>query len=520
MMEITFLGHAGFCVETERIVVVMDPWLSPAGAFDSAWFQFPRNHHLAALVQEKLADGGKERFLYVSHEHKDHLDLAFLESLRSRDFTVVLAHFRRPYLVDTFSHYRCRDVVVCEDGAELEIPGGDITVYLDDSELNRDSAVLVRAEGQAFLNLNDCRIVDALPMIVRTKGPIDVFAMQFSGAGWHPTCYDYPRDVYERISRKKSLAKFASVAQGIRVVDPRVFIPSAGPPCFLDPSLMHLNFEPVNIFPHASKLVEFLDRRATGGRARWIEMVPGDVLDVPRGELAYRSRLGANGDYEDSIRDYAAGYESLFAERRRRYQAAPGDRVLLDRVGEALQQKLDRLTLNDRVESPLYFMLDDVPDRMLRIDFPARRIERAEAIEGDAYYSIKAPSWEVARILDGKITWDDFSLTFRMELNREPDVYQTLVQGFLRLEPDDMNAFCAKLLSIEEHQERIVVEVDGKRYVVDRYCPHQGGDLSRGWVEEGRFLTCPRHQWQFDLENDGDARRNAGTIHAICLDDD
>jgi UDP-MurNAc hydroxylase len=107
-----------------------------------------------------------------------------------------------------------------------------------------------------------------------------------------------------------------------------------------------------------------------------------------------------------------------------------------------------------------------------------------------------------------------------MKLNREPDVYQTVVQGFLRLEPEDMNAFCAKLLSIETHQERIVVEVDGKRYAVDRYCPHQGGDLTRGWIEEGRFLTCPRHQWQFDLENDGEARRNAGTINAICLDDD
>jgi UDP-MurNAc hydroxylase len=520
MMEITFLGHAGFCVETERAIVVMDPWLSPSGAFDSAWFQFPRNHHVAALVQEKLADGRKDRFLYISHEHKDHLDLAFLQSLVSRDFTVVIANFRRPYLVRTFSHFRCLDTVVLDDGQQLDIPGGDITLYLDDSELNRDSAVLVRAEGQAFLNLNDCRIVDALSMIVRAQGPIDVFAMQFSGAGWHPTCYDYPRDVYESISRRKTLAKFASVAQSIRTVDPRVFIPSAGPPCFLDPTLMHLNFEPVNIFPQASKLVEFLDRKVTGGRATWIEMVPGDVLDTPRGELVYRSGIGPNGNFQGYIRGYAAEYESLFAERRRRFQAAPDDHVLLDRVSEALQQKLDLLTLSDRVETPLYFMLDDVPKRMLRIDFPSRRIERAEAIEDDAYYSIKAPSWEIARILDGKITWDDFSLTFRMELNREPDVYQTVVQGFLRLEPEDMNAFCAKLLSIEENTERIMVEAGGRRYVVDRYCPHQGGDLTRAWVEEDRFLTCPRHQWQFDLENDGAARRNAGTINAICLDDD
>ena len=34
-MQITYLGHAGFCVETSRSIVVMDPWVSPTGAFDS-----------------------------------------------------------------------------------------------------------------------------------------------------------------------------------------------------------------------------------------------------------------------------------------------------------------------------------------------------------------------------------------------------------------------------------------------------------------------------------------------------
>jgi len=43
----------------------------------------PRNHHLAAFVREKLSDSRKERFVYISHEHKDHFDPAFLNSLQS-----------------------------------------------------------------------------------------------------------------------------------------------------------------------------------------------------------------------------------------------------------------------------------------------------------------------------------------------------------------------------------------------------------------------------------------------------
>jgi UDP-MurNAc hydroxylase len=531
-MRITFLGHAGFCVETASTILITDPWLSPMGAFDSAWFQYPRNHHLAAYVQEKLADYRKERFLYVSHEHKDHLDLPFLNSIACRDFTLVLPDFRRRYLRAAFADYRCKNVVYCADGGGVQVPDGSITLYLDDSELNRDSAMLLKAAGRSFLNLNDCRIFDALPRIGRTEGPIDVFACQFSGAGWHPTCYDYPRATYEAIAKRKMMAKFMSVAQGIKTLKPGVYLPSAGPPCFLDPMLFHLNFEEVNIFPRAHTLLEFLERRLSGTSTAWFDLMPGDVLDVESRSLAYEApvRVGPH-NHAEYVKAYAADYEEFFADRQRRYAGSNGnwngsgrngggDGELLERLRTALSEKLEQLTLHDRVRTPVYFRLGDRSDKMLRLDFPRKAVEYASTIAESDFYSISTPSWEVERILDGKITWDDFSLTFRMRLDREPDVYQTVVQGFLRLEPEDMNWFCAKLLNIEGRQERIIVEADGSRYAVDRYCPHQGGDLSWGWVEDGRFLTCPRHQWQFDLESGGDARENAGTINAVCLDDD
>jgi UDP-MurNAc hydroxylase len=523
-MTITFLGHAGFCVETPSTILITDPWLSPMGAFDSAWFQYPRNHHLAAYVQEKLADSRKERFLYVSHEHKDHLDLPFLNSISCREFTLVLPDFRRRYLRTAFADYRCNEAVYLADSESVEVPDGTITLYLDDSELNRDSAMLLKAAGRSFLNLNDCRIFDALPSIGRTEGPIDVFACQFSGAGWHPTCYDYPRDTYEAIARRKMMAKFMSVAQGIRALKPGVYLPSAGPPCFLDPMLFHLNFEEINIFPRAHTLLDFLGRKLKGSPTAWFDMMPGDVLDVASRSTVYEvpERVGPH-NHAEYVKAYAAGYEGFFADRQRRYVGngnRNGDGELLERLKEALSDKLERLTLHDRVRTPVYFRLGDRSDQMLRLDFPSKEVEYASAVAESDFYSISMPSWEVERILDGKITWDDFSLTFRMRLDREPDVYQTVVQGFLRLEPEDMNWFCAKLLNIEGRQERILVEADGKRYAVDRYCPHQGGDLSWAWVEERRFLTCPRHQWQFDLECDGTARKNAGTINAVCLDDD
>lgn len=518
-MQITFLGHAGFLVETESAVLIADPWLSPSGAFDSSWFQFPRNHHLAALLQEKLADTSKSRYLYISHEHKDHFDKPFLDSIQSRDFTVILPRFHRPALVGAMTDYGCRDIALVGHQEEVRISGGTLKLYLDDSELNRDSAMLLKADGQAFLNLNDCRINDALPVIRREEGPIDVLASQFSGANWHPVCYEYPPERYEAISRKKVMAKFNMVARGIKTISPRFYLPSAGPPCFLDPMLAGINFQRANIFPQAWSLARYLERRFPAATTAWPVLMPGDVLDAADGAVHAQGadRVDEAG-FRAYIEGYMAKYAGFFRARQDLYHVRdPAD--LLRRLAGELSGKLDALELNDRVTTNLYFGFTDVPG-MLRVNFPERDIATCRDVEETAYYRIRAPSWEVARVLDGRISWEDFAHTFRLRLSREPDVYQTIVSAFLRLDPPDLNRFCAKILNIEKRQERIVKEANGSRYAIDRYCPHQGGDLLYGWVENDRYLTCPRHGWRFDLENDGICPDNVGKINAVCLEED
>jgi UDP-MurNAc hydroxylase len=519
-MLITSLGHAGFLVETESAVLVADPWLSPTGGFDAAWFQFPRNHHLAALVQEKLSDASRSRYVYISHEHKDHFDKSFLDSLQCRDFTLVLPKFDRSALVDEMSSYGCRDIVVAGHQEEVKISGGVLKLHLDDSELNRDSAMLFKADGQAFLNLNDCRVNDALPVIKRDEGHIDVLATQFSGANWHPVCYDYPAHRYESISRKKVMAKFNGVAQAIKTISPTFYLPSAGPPCFLDPTLLGINFEPSNIFPHTWDLLRYLERRFPDPTTAWPELMPGDVLDVTAGivHALGTERVDEQG-YKKYIEDYAAAFAGFFQTRQDQYEVL--DPIeLLQRLKVSLREKLDALELHARVTTTLYFGFTDLPDARLRVNFPERDIAICHRIEDASFYQINAPSWEVARALEGRISWEDFAHTFRMRLSREPDIYQTIISAFIRLDPPDLNRFCQKILSIENRQERIIKEANGSRYVVDRYCPHQGGDLLYGWIEDNRYLTCPRHGWRYDLQNDGDCPDNSGTIHAVCLEED
>ncbi len=516
-MNITYLGHAGFIVETDQCVVIMDPWLSRGGAFDSAWFQFPRNQHLAPLVHEKLKDRERKIFLYVSHEHQDHLDVEFLSSLPDRNFTLLMPEFSRTALMKHFSDYECNEVIFFRHKQRISIPDGSLTLYVDDSQLNRDSAVLVRAGSDAFLNMNDCKLFDSLPELVREEGRIQVFACQFSGATWHPTCYDYPPARYEAISQRKSHAKFETVAQAIDLIGPDAFIPSAGPVCFLDPELLHLTLQPVNIFPRASKVIEFLKHRLHKRETLVPELMPGDVLATSPCRVVTHA---TQRFHEDSafayITEYADSYQEYFRDRTLAHDLVDPVATMAS-LRRELEHKLSKLSLADRVTVPLYFYSNEAPHLMLRVDFKDRVVEYVEYIRDTSYFEIVAPAWQIESVLTRSLTWEEFSLTFRMRLKREPDTYDPILHAFLIMESEDLEGYCNLIVQIEAQEERIVVNSADKSYSVRRYCPHQGADLSCGSVVEGKFLTCPRHRWQFDLLSGGQCTSNNTSIKAVPL---
>lgn len=513
-MQITFLGHAGFLVETSQALVLMDPWLSREGAFDSAWMQFPRNHHLAPEVRVRLEQSDKARFLYLSHEHKDHYDPAFLATL-PRALTVVLAAFRRPVLAEQLRALGFTRVVLLEDGDVLPIPGGHLRLYLTDSVLNRDSALLVHAEGERFLNLNDCKVHDRLARIVAEDGPIDVFTAQYSGAVWHPICYEYGPEQLADISRRKMMGKFEAVARAITAVQPRVYLTSAGPACFLDPKLFHLNFQEQSIFPRAARFLEYLERRLRGLHTRCLEPMPGDVLDVTTAELAPEGEERVDEEHlHGYLSAYAAAQEELYVARAQRARSVE-PREVLQRLQRALERKLEQLGVPERPGVPLYVDLAELPHHYLRVDFALQLVERMPWITDIQRYALTVAAADILPVLDGEMNWEDFLLSFRIRLSRIPEAYDAVLHGFLALQPEDLRTFASVVGAPAAREERVVVSAGGKRYEIQRFCPHQGADLADAWVEEGHLLICPRHRWCFDLEQGGRCELNGSSLHAV-----
>jgi nitrite reductase/ring-hydroxylating ferredoxin subunit len=66
--------------------------------------------------------------------------------------------------------------------------------------------------------------------------------------------------------------------------------------------------------------------------------------------------------------------------------------------------------------------------------------------------------------------------------------------------------------------EIVLCRRDGRLFAVDVLCPHEGGRIIGGPLVEGRYVTCPLHNYKFDPATGrahGVACKNAKTYRAV-----
>ena len=519
-----FLGHAGFLYETDNELLLMDPWMSDEGAFDSSWFQFPSNHDYGIEIIDLINKTDKDVYIYISHEHKDHFDVPFLSKLALEKINFITPKFRRDHVAHVLTDLKPKSVITPVDSEVINISNLEIRLFLDDQEIVRDSALglIDKSKNFTFLNLNDCKVYDRVDELKDIFKKFDVFTCQFSGAVFHPVCYNYSEKKYNEISESKVYGKFNSVKNLIEKFQPKTYIPAAGPPVFLDPDLLHINFQEVNIFSSPYKFKKFLNENLPDLRVE---------IPVPKTKFEFiDNKISVSHPVEDvsnlfdkeNINKYSKKYQSFFESRKNDTNKYVPKDVQNELLVE-LDSKLKNFEIEQDMAVVLEFSLQEIEDTSIFVNFADKTIEINDkniSSDSEQTYEISTSVRDIGRLLDGTLNWEDFMLSFRHKLKRTPDIYQVAINGFLTMEKEDVPEFVNNLMRLQNQRERITVEAGGVLYSIDKFCPHQGSDLTTHQIEDERFLICPKHRWSFDLENEGKATNADASINAVDLDGD
>jgi UDP-MurNAc hydroxylase len=514
-MEVRALGHAGLEVRHGGTRLVIDPWFSPAGAFQASWFPFPDNAH---LVTDDLFTPAA---VVLSHEHLDHLDPWFLSRV-PRDVPVLIPRYPSPVLRTKVDAAGPRDRLI-EMPPWERISIGDLEVMFvsEESPMNHDSAVVVTGGRRSVLNLNDARLspVQLRAISAAVGGRVDVLALQGAGASWFPLCYEMPAAQRAATSRAKRAAKLAYTTAAMRVVNPVVGIPFAGPPCFLDPPLAVHNREmDGGIFPDQSQVIRHLEAEDVGPTAL---LLPGDEWD-----LESRART-ADPAWEQFTFADTSRYIAAYAERRRPaieavYADHPHPEVTLWPSFEEYFRRLIDMSpyFNEQIAMRVGFDVNGPGGGQWSADFGPGQPAVLPTLDGCSYVYRLESRW-LAPLLAGEVAWEDFLLSLRFSAWRDPDIYNDHLLGILKFADPDALAAVEAFETSPLAEAWITVHADGRSYRVQRFCPHAGNDLlESGEVLDGRVLRCLAHHYEFDLDTGTCVNGRCAPLRVELLGDD
>jgi UDP-MurNAc hydroxylase len=492
-MRVTALGHAGLRVDTGAATVLVDPWVSPFGAFQASWFPFPDNRH---VVDDELF---RPAAVVLSHEHLDHLDPWFLTRL---DLAVPVFVPRYPGTALVRKVTSCRDgrLVAVEPGRWVEVADGVRLLFVaESSPMNHDAAVVLVGGGGVLVDLNDARLSPAQLRATRAAtGPIDVLALQTAGASWHPMCYELAPDRRRALSRQKRVAKLAYALRAVQAAEPAAVLPIAGPPCFLDPELAHHNDEmDGGVFPDQAQSAAWLARR---GVEHAHVLLPGDAWDTAAAGVDRHPAVA--GFSFDERRDHLADYA-----RRRAGSVAtvleahpPPSSSLWEPFRTYFERLLDLSPyFNERIAMRVGFDITGPGGGAWSVDL---RTGRVHDELGDCGYRLRFASRWLPPLLDGSVPWEDFLLSLRFSAHRDPDVHNEHLLGLLKFAERDALDAVEVYETADTTGDRMLVETTTGVLSVQRTCPHAGADLlDTSELLPGPALRCLNHYYEFDLES-------------------
>jgi UDP-MurNAc hydroxylase len=500
-VQVTSVGHAGFRIETRAGRILCDPWVNPA--YFASWFPFPDS---SQLDWDALGDCD---YLYVSHLHKDHFDAKLLTEHVNKDAVVLLPDYPVPDLKDALQGLGFHQFFETTDSVKHRISGpkGDLDVMVialrapADGPIGDSALVVSDGETTAF-NMNDARPVD-LDVLTHTFGHIDVHMLQYSGAIWYPMVYDMPARAKEAFGAQKRQRQMDRARQYVAQVDATWVIPSAGPPCFLDPELRDLNDDHgdlANIFPDQ---MVFLDQMRTHGHDRGLLMMPGSTAEFSGSQLNSLSHPLPTDQVEAIfttgkaayIADYAARMQPVMAAEKAGWEPATGESLLepLRAVFEPIMLAGDEIC--DGIGYPVELLIGS---QQVVLDFPKRTVR--EAIPDEKFrYGFAIPPELVRTVLrENEPDWvNTIFLSTRFKAWRVGG-YNEYLYTFFKCLTDQRIAYADGWFG-EAHDDTASITTDG--WEIQRRCPHLKADLSRFGVVEGTTLTCNLHGWQWNLEN-------------------
>jgi len=498
--KLTYIGHAGWLVKKNNFKAMFDPWFNPYGTFLNSWHQFPDN---SSLISDDLFSDLD--FLYISHAHKDHCDEWTLNKIDKKT-KILIPRFRDKVLKNTLIKIGFTNISELSEEDNIEIKGIKINLIVEDGFNDRDSAIILDSGKGKIINLNDCH--PSFEKIKKYSKNVDLLLMQCSSAIWWPCVYDYPLEkMMEKCKIKKRNVLNRAVEYG-KCIKPKYIVPNAGPPLFLHNKFnfwdetRKMDFNP---FPLHDEINSYLNQNNLSS----FFVIPGSVIDITDSQIFNKTDIKKRNKIYDNF------YETVLQMREEKKQKG----LLLEKY----VPKQDITNLIDKFSSLIIDIKKNSKVFIHKISFPFLIIFKDHSSwiidfkldESDCFKKYTDQEYKYSFTFDAEIVnylinqpqidFDEYFLSMRFKCSRQDDVFnEFLFTMFKNLDLKRFklseSVFISENMVKKEMEDTFLVKINGKNKKIQKYCPHKFVNLEKCGIIKDEVLTCPLHNWKFDLQ--------------------
>ncbi len=263
----------------------------------------------------------------------------------------------------------------------------------------------------------------------RLRGRVDALLVQCAGVAWNPICFRYSDERLAALSSAKRIARLEDAFQALDQLAPRIGLPYAGPPAFVEHSLFRFNEDRggKDLLSDQQRSQAWLRQR---GYTRRLEIpLPGDRLNLISGEFEADQRIRREFSF-----DQKEGYLKAYADRMRPSLTAylktlppPTDDLFgplaayCKGLGEA--PEIMEMDLRFVVEGPHGgdFLVHGRSGELIVERTPAVHTDE-EAVDRPPPLTLYLDAVWLNQILKHDLPWEDFFLSLRFAAEHDPEV--------------------------------------------------------------------------------------------------
>ena len=406
-VQVRFLNHACLVFSIDGVgTFATDPWIVGPAFCNGWWLAEPSPSDAFEVLNS--CD-----FVYISHNHSDHLHEQSLAKIR-KDMPILTAAFDSGSTVRSLKEVGFNNIIAPEFGAELLDMDHEIAIsILHSGDFRDDSGLLVQAGRFTALLTVDSNSLD----YGRLPEKVDLLCSSFAGgASGFPLCFEN-KEAFEqdRLVARNRAAIRATNRSCIEHTNTSYFMPYAG--FFVEKADRDEEIRKRNV---KNKITDYADVCGVND-VQLLNVQEYQIYTFGGCELR-NTAIDDSPRLEDQPPESYIEFRnaSLLAFEFQQIESYFSSSNFFDQL--VLKVKLTDEDF-DVVSDTFVVEFDDVrPPKVVR----SGEIDEDKALElGKRYLSIRVREFEFKHVvLEGK-PWEDLSIGFQMRVYRQPDIYNS-----------------------------------------------------------------------------------------------